>query len=590
MGLLEDLSALALAPLLRETEDAAQLLGERLSRADGSALGDVLRRVARQAWEAFLCHLAGDSLRERCQSSTISAPEDGAFRDGMLRFLDAFPLDESLRAQPEFLRDCLEEGVVARTLGDLARERLDVRLLVGEVRGLLARAADRHHDDAEWGLITRMSRDLTHQRYRNLAELLRVRPRTGELPVVVLAARTFLRLELERQPDLLWGPSRARDEPRERHQAGGLTAFDATREHHPTKYQNWLVFLRPPERIPETPPPPPRAAAPGGSAPQAPAPAPRPAARAIRSEEAAPALAFVRDEALEDEGADQLLRTVSPADTGQFGAKKQVLTSEQGLKRRATVRWYRRMNPERMYPLTVALARGRVKEVRVAGVGQAVAPEMLVIPTSNPFVTVRPVLPGVLCYPPEQTVDVTPELVAVRFQVLPQLLGSVADARIEFYWRERLLSQVPLPMRVSRQTLALAVSTAALLWPFLGTAAHAVGSDAEDSSDVVMRSLGTLLQWPYAIQTGLLATALLALVAYLWNRPRQSSEETNVLAVRPMPLAELLAAGREALRKGHWEEARGYFEDAVNVAPADADARAGLEASRQHQAPAAEGG
>src|SRR5262249_55081586 len=146
------------------------------------------------------------------------------------------------------------------------------------------------------------------------------------------------------------------------------------------------------------------------------------------------------------------------------------------------------------------------------------------------------------------------------------------------------------PMKVSRQTLALAVSTAALLWPFLGTAAHAVGSEAEDSRDVVMRSLGTLLQWPYAIQTGLLLTALVALAAYLWNRPPQGNEETDVLAVRPMSLAELLAAGREALQREHWEEARGYFEDAVNVAPGDGAARAGLESARRRQAPAAEEG
>src|SRR5207237_534063 len=144
--------------------------------------------------------------------------------------------------------------------------------------------------------------------------------------------------------------------------------------------------------------------------------------------------------------------------------KKAPATGTDPLRRRANVRWFKRMNPQRMYPLTVVLAKGRVKEVKVKGVAQAVSAEQLVVTADNPFITVRPVLPGVKVYPPEQTVDVTPDLVSVRFHVLPQTMGEVPDARIEFYWRQRLISQVDLPMEVRRQTAAIIASFAGLVW------------------------------------------------------------------------------------------------------------------------------
>src|SRR5262245_59958808 len=79
--------------------------------------------------------------------------------------------------------------------------------------------------------------------------------------------------------------------------------------------------------------------------------------------------------------------------------------------------------------------------------------------------------------------------------------------------------------------------------------------------------------------------ASLALGLYLWNRPRQDSEEQDVLAVRPLSAAELLDAGRRALLKKGWAEAVRCFEDAVNLAPDDPAARAALEDARRQEAP-----
>src|SRR5205807_8861448 len=131
-------------------------------------------------------------------------------------------------------------------------------------------------------------------------------------------------------------------------------------------------------------------------------------------------------------------------------------------------------------------------------------------------------------------------------------------------------------------TLAIVISFAGLLWPFLGATVKQMGSQ-EEPKDLVLRYLIEFLRWPHAIDIGLAVTAVLAAFFWWLNRPKESSEETDVLGVKPMSLDELLAEGRRCLLQEHWEEARGYFEDAVNVSPDSQAARAGLEHARQRR-------
>src|SRR5260370_22673425 len=105
---------------------------------------------------------------------------------------------------------------------------------------------------------------------------------------------------------------------------------------------------------------------------------------------------------------------------------------------------------------------------------------------------------------------------------------------------------------------------AGLLWPFLGSTVKKMGGE-EEPKDVVMRLLTQFLNWPHAIEVGLAVLSLLAIGFYRLNRPRESSEDTDVLSVKPMSLNELLTEGRRCLLLAHWDEARGYVEAAVNV-------------------------
>jgi hypothetical protein len=237
-------------------------------------------------------------------------------------------------------------------------------------------------------------------------------------------------------------------------------------------------------------------------------------------------------------------------------------------RRRASVRWYHRMNPQRMFPLNVVLAQGRLREVLRPGQAQAAAKEQLVVTKDDPFIRIRPVLPGCTVYPDEQVVDATPEKVEVRFQVVPQMLGKVEDARIEFYQHHRLLTKIELPMVVSKQTLAVVFASLGLAWPVLGTVVKSVAGDAAgEPKDFLMRGLTWALAQPHALEIGLGLGAIAAALWWWWNRPSESSAVTGLDDLQPMTVPELLQAAHTALARGDRAEARSCVEDALNLDP-----------------------
>jgi hypothetical protein len=216
--------------------------------------------------------------------------------------------------------------------------------------------------------------------------------------------------------------------------------------------------------------------------------------------------------------------------------------------------------------------------VRVENVSQAVSAEMLVIPETSPILLVRPVLAGCTCFPPEQKIDVSADTATARFRVLPQLVGVVEDARIELYSGDKLLSQIPLQVEVCRQTAAKVLSAVGLGWPLV----NGMMGGPEAKASMLTAAVTGVLQTPGIVEAGLVGLGVAAVWSYLRNRPEEAGEDTDVPAVRPLSAAELIADGRKALAERRWTDAIGLFEDAVNVAPTDRDARAGLAAALRH--------
>ena len=126
------------------------------------------------------------------------------------------------------------------------------------------------------------------------------------------------------------------------------------------------------------------------------------------------AIDFTETEALEEEFTD-FDATEAPC---VYSVRRR--QPEPRVARQATVRYYHRINPERMYPLLVVLSRREILAVVKRNVGQAASERFEV--ALNSAVEVEPVLPGCSCYPPR-------ELLTVRKEEQYDVLGGAARVR-----------------------------------------------------------------------------------------------------------------------------------------------------------------
>src|SRR5262249_22843833 len=135
------------------------------------------------------------------------------------------------------------------------------------------------------------------------------------------------------------------------------------------------------------------------------------------------------------------------------------------VERQATLRYYERLNPERMFPLPGVRSKKEIQEVVKRGVAQAQSQRFQV--ELDSLVEVEPVLPGCNCFPPKEQVVIGKEMVTVTFWVVPHVLGKVNHARVIVRQEGRILAEVPLEMRVAKQTLTLLLSGLSLVLPLV---------------------------------------------------------------------------------------------------------------------------
>lgn len=114
-----------------------------------------------------------------------------------------------------------------------------------------------------------------------------------------------------------------------------------------------------------------------------------------------------------------------------------------------TVRFYDRMRPQRVYPLTVEVPRGA-------------APRPAHGLTLEPVV-VRPVIPGALVTPPERRLDVTRPGERATFAVTALARGRFPAPRVEIVQHGRPAQEVPLRMKGVSQRLTWALLALTLL-------------------------------------------------------------------------------------------------------------------------------
>jgi hypothetical protein len=240
------------------------------------------------------------------------------------------------------------------------------------------------------------------------------------------------------------------------------------------------------------------------------------------------------------------------------------------MERRATIRYYHRMNPQRMFPLLVILSRDEVEEVVKRGVRQASGDAFRVAEGS--VVEIEPVLPGCACYPPREQVRIGAGDVSVTFWIVPEVLGRVMQARVVVRQGDEVLSQVPLEVCIVRQGLTKLMGALSLVLPFVLLLLKHLGLDFESQTKedfaLYARIAGWLVQhltpeW----LTGLLLAATVGLYFYLRPRQREvfwdiKTHEPAAESPEPTDADALFAEATEAFERGD-DAALGLYEQAL---------------------------
>lgn len=135
-------------------------------------------------------------------------------------------------------------------------------------------------------------------------------------------------------------------------------------------------------------------------------------------------------------------RTGPPSGSAPAPKKKKAV-------RRAAVRHYSRMHPQRVYPLLVTITKGMVERVAKRGTDQR-ATGPFQVELGKP-VEIEPVLPGCDCHPPRIVARLGAADLKVAFRVVPQVLGKVDGACVAIRQDHAVLAEVPLDIKVRRQ-------------------------------------------------------------------------------------------------------------------------------------------
>ena len=131
--------------------------------------------------------------------------------------------------------------------------------------------------------------------------------------------------------------------------------------------------------------------------------------------------------------------------------------------RRATVRYYSRMNPDRVFPLLVMLTRNEVEKVVKRHVEQQTTGP-LTLDADTP-IEIEPVLPGCVCHPPKIVTRLGSADEVFTFYVVPHVLGSVTGAQVVIRQDHTTLAEIKLDIRVVQRTLVLISALSAIFLP-----------------------------------------------------------------------------------------------------------------------------
>ena len=201
--------------------------------------------------------------------------------------------------------------------------------------------------------------------------------------------------------------------------------------------------------------------------------------------------------------------------------------------RHATVRYYHRMTCGRLFPLLFILSAKVIQEVVKRNVSQSVSRVFRV--QEGSVVEVEPVLPGCTCYPEKAQVEVGREEVSTNFWVQPNAPGKLSEAKVIVRQDGKTLAEVPLEIRVGKQTLAILTGVLSLLLPFLLLVLKHFRLDFESQLNDGFGLYAQLLNWSVNFLTPELLAGILivsALGFYWWFKPRKRDVFWDIQTIR----------------------------------------------------------
>ncbi|MCE9564721.1 MAG: hypothetical protein K8U57_22030 [Planctomycetes bacterium] len=205
--------------------------------------------------------------------------------------------------------------------------------------------------------------------------------------------------------------------------------------------------------------------------------------------------------------------------SGSLASQSAPAKAKSTTERRATVRYYSRMNPDRVFPLLVMLTRHEVEEVIKKYVEQK-ATGPLTISKDVP-IEIEPVLPGCQCHPPKVTTLLGASDDVFTFHIVPHVLGEVTGARVLIRQDHKMLAEIAVDMRVVQRTLVVASGLSTFVVPAASAAMKHFGLDftPKDGRSPYLAVLNFLFG---EVSPVVLTLALAAVTAglYWYTRPK----------------------------------------------------------------------
>ncbi|WP_166831441.1 hypothetical protein [Thalassoroseus pseudoceratinae] len=191
--------------------------------------------------------------------------------------------------------------------------------------------------------------------------------------------------------------------------------------------------------------------------------------------------------------------------------------------RNATIRYYSRMNPQRVYPFLVTITKQMVIEAVRKDVGQDTKAFRLALTFP---VEIEPILPGCDCYPARIVTRLDDNDFLARFRIVPRVLGKVDGASVVIRQNHAVLTEIELKARVVQKIWLIVAGIFTFVLPAFSTLATHFGLDFESQSEQGFSFYLTVANLLLDQLTPLNLTIGLALItAAIWWRTRPQSHE-----------------------------------------------------------------